>query len=142
MACGCNKNNRTVTTTTNPQTTYNIGEVMVKQKKDVPPTEQCRECIMKHYTEAYCLATEYTYLDANRKLVIGNLRAIVLHSFKEWKNIADLARKCALLYQHVQDSKALEKMELLGRIVEEMYYSDPILKQRLEDLKKGEIEHG
>lgn len=136
MACGCNKNNRTVSMTSNPSVNPAVGEVLVKAHKDVSPTEQCRECIMKHYTEAYCLATEYTYLDANRRLVIGNLRAIVLHSFKEWVNIANLARECALLVQHVEDRKALEKMDELGRIIEEMYYSDPVLKQRLEELKE------
>lgn len=137
MACGCNKNNRTVTTTNNPQTTYNIGEVLVKAHKDVNPTDQCLECCVKHMDEAWCAFNEYSYTEANRRFIRGSLRAIVLHSFRDWEPIAKLARECALLIQHGRDKEAVPKMELLCGMIDKAYFdANPSIRQRIEQLEK------
>ena len=142
MACGCNKNNRTVTTTNNPQTTYNIGEVLVKAHKDVNPTDQCLECCVKHMDEAWCAFNEYTYTEANRRFIRGSLRAIVLHSFREWETIAKLAREWAVLRQHGNDKEAVPKMEELCSKIDTAYLeANPEIKERIEKLKQ-EKEHG
>ena len=101
------------------------------------PTTQCIACCQKHADEAWCLLHEYGYSNENRRFIRGNLRAIVLHSFKEWKGIADLARQCALLVQEAKDDEALEKMAMLcGMIDEEFYHVNPEVKERLEALER------
>lgn len=135
MSCGCTKNNRTVR---NEQTPMQIAvnEVLVKTKKDVSPTEPCLECVYKHFSEAWVCFNEYTYENANRRFICGSLRAVVLHSFKNWEDIAKLARECALLIQHGKDKEAAPKMEELGSIIDKIYLdANPDIVNRIEALK-------
>jgi hypothetical protein len=138
MSCGCTKNNRTVVTTSNPSAQpVKTGEVLVKAHKDVSPTDQCLECCVKHMDEAWCAFNEYSYTEANRRFIRGSLRAIVLHSFREWEPIAKLARECALLIQHGKDKEAVPKMEeLCGKIDAEYYKANAEVVRRIEQLAK------
>lgn len=137
MSCGCTKNNRTVVTTNNPSAQpVKTGEVLVKAKKEVSPTDQCLECCVKHMDEAWCAFNEYSYTEANRRFIRGSLRAIVLHSFRDWEPIAKLARECALLIQHGKDKEAAPKMEELGSIIDKIYLdANPDIVNRIEALK-------
>ena len=135
MACSCKKNQ-------NPdqpvkQTVADNWKYQAQREEKVKPTDQCLICTYKHYCEAYCQLTEFGYLDVNRRLVIGNLRAIVLHTFKDWKEIAKLARECSLLVEEVRDDEALEKMETLGGMINSEYYkANPECLERLNKLKE------
>jgi len=138
MACACKKENNEVKTAETKYATISMptsdGKTVVK------PTDQCIACTYKHYCEAWCQLTEYGYLNTNRRFVIGNLRAIVLHTFKEWKEIAKLARECSLLVEEVRDKEALDRMEMLGDMIEQTYYKvNPEAKARLEALKSSHI---
>jgi len=101
------------------------------------PTTQCIACCQKHMDEAWCLFNEYGYSDENRRFIRGNLRAIVLHSYKEWKDIATQARKCALLVQEAKDDEALDEMRKLCEMIDgEFYNVNPEVKERIDALKK------
>ena len=133
MACGCTKKKEALAKNVErnmEQVTQNIPEPTGK----VLPTEQCIACCQKHMDEAWCLFNEYGYSNENRRFVRGNLRAIVLHSFKEWKNIAEQARKCALLVQEVKDDEALDEMRKLCDMIDEEFYNvNPEIKERLDE---------
>lgn len=136
MSCGCTNKNRTVKTD-NRQMGVPVAEVLVKAHKDVNPTDQCLECCVKHMDEAWCAFNEYSYTEANRRFIRGSLRAIVLHSFREWEPIAKLARECALLIQHGKDKEAVPKMEeLCGKIDAEYYKANAEVVRRIEQLAK------
>ena len=143
MSCGCTKNNRTVATTAKT-TEVKANEVIVKAHKDVSPTDQCLECCVKHMDEAWCAFNEYSYTEANRRFIRGSLRAIVLHSFRDWEPIAKLARECALLIQHGKDKEAVPKMEELCSRIDTAYLeANPEIRERIEQLaKEKEKEHG
>jgi len=81
------------------------------------PTEQCLECAQKHFDESWCLFLEYGYGRENMRLVRGNLRAIVLHTYKSWPTIASLARECALLMQRKESAE--DKMRSLGDMIDD-----------------------
>jgi len=135
MACSCKKNQ-------NPeqpvkQTVADNWKYQPQKEERIKPTDQCIACAQKHFSEAYCQLTEFGYLDENRTLAQGNLRQIVLHTFKDWKEIAKLARECALLVQEVKDDEALEKMKILGSKIDvEFYKANPEALQRLNILKE------
>ena len=135
MACSCKKNQ-------NPeqpvkQTVADNWKYQPQKEERIKPTDQCIACAQKHFCEAYCQLTEFGYLDENRTLAQGNLRQIVLHTFKDWKEIAKLARETALLVQSVEDEKALEKMRILGGMIDaEFYKANPEALQRLNTLKE------
>ncbi len=102
------------------------------------PTTQCIACCQKHMDEAWCLFNEYGYSDDNRRFIRGNLRAIVLHSFKEWKDIAAQARKCALLVQEAKDDEAFDEMRKLCEMIDEEFYKvNPEVRERLDKLAKS-----
>lgn len=150
MSCGCVKNRKIVSKA-------QMGIGMADERKldvagngdvrnagderHVLPTEQCIACAQKHMDEAYVLFTEFGYSDENRRLVRGNLRAIVLHTYKEWNGIAVLARECALLVQEARDDEALAKMKELCRLLDEAFYDvNPEVKERLDSFAKKNIE--
>lgn len=137
MACNCKKNQEQHTNAELQKSDNSLNVYKQQKEEKIKPTDQCISCTYKHYCEAWCQLTEYGYLNTNRRLVIGNLRAIVLHTFKEWKEIAKLARECSLLVEEVRDDKALEKMELLGGMIDmEFYKANPEIKARLDALKE------
>ena len=134
MSCNCKKN-------PNQETKSESNVVKDTWRYERPhkisPTDSCIACAQKHFAEAYCQLTEFGYLDENRMLAQGNLRQIVLHTFKDWKDIAKLARECALLVQEVKDDEALEKMRILGSKIDvEFYKANPEALQRLNILKE------
>lgn len=115
----------------------NDWKYQAQKEEKVKPTDQCLACCQKHFAEAYCQLTEFGYIDENRTLAQGNLRQIVLHSFRDWKEIAKLARECALLVQEVRDEEALEKMKALGAMIDKAFYeANPEAKKRLDELKE------
>ena len=63
------------------------------------PTTQCLLCAQKHADEALIAMREFTYDIENRSFIHGSLRAIVLHTYKAWTDIAETARKAALAWQ-------------------------------------------
>ena len=113
MACSCRERKEVHRKIVSGEDLSALNEKTVEnvQVEKTLPTEQCIACAQKHMDEAYVLFTEFGYGNENRRLVRGNLRAIVLHTFKEWKEIANLARECALLVQEARDEEALGKMQ-------------------------------
>lgn len=139
MGCNCKKNNEE--TQTEARAIADNWKYQPQKEERIKPTDSCIACAQKHFAEAYCQLTEFGYLDENRTLAQGNLRQIVLHTFRDWKDIAKLARECALLVQEVKDDEALEKMRILGSKIDvEFYKANPEALQRLNILK--EKEHG
>jgi len=63
------------------------------------PTTQCLYCAQKHADEALAAMHEYTYEVENRSFVHGALRSIVLHTYKNYKDVASIARNAALAWQ-------------------------------------------
>lgn len=133
MACSCMKRKEVKPKVIESGSVETVGAEQQAEQKTLP-TEQCIACCQKHMDEAWCLFNEYGYSNENRRFVRGNLRAIVLHSFKEWKNIAEQARKCALLVQEVKDDEALEEMRKLCYMIDEEFYNvNPEIKERLDE---------
>lgn len=132
MACSCMKRKEVHAKS---MKTENVESIIVEPQPEQKtlPTEQCIACCQKHMDEAWCLFNEYGYSNENRRFIRGNLRAIVLHSFKEWKNIAEQARKCALLVQEVKDDEALEEMRKLCDMIDDEFYNvNPEIKERID----------
>ena len=137
MACSCRERKEVHRKIVDGEAPLALNEKVVQnaQAERISPTEQCIACAQKHMDEAYVLFTEFGYGNENRRLVRGNLRAIVLHTFREWKEIANLARECALLVQEARDEEALGKMQgLCGMIDGEFYKVNPDVKKRMESL--------
>lgn len=135
MGCNCKKNNQE--TQTEARAIPDDWKYQQQKEERIKPTDSCIACAQKHFAEAYCQLTEFGYLDENRTLAQGNLRQIVLHTFKDWKDIAKLARECALLVQEVKDDEALEKMKTLGGMIDkEFYKANPECLERLDKLKE------
>lgn len=135
MACACKKENNEVKTAETKYAT--ISTPTSDGKTVVKPTDQCIACAQKHFDEAWIAFNECGYEDANRRFVRGSLRAVVLHTFRDWKEIGRLARECALLVQEGRDSEAVAKMELLGSKIDvEFYKANPEALQRLNILKE------
>ena len=135
MGCGCKKNgeNNTIQKSWNGQSGY----VLVKKGSKTKPTDTCIACAQKHYDEAWIAFNECDYADENRRFIRGSLRAVVLHTYKEWQEIGHLARECALLIQEAKDREAIPKMEKLGEMIDaEFYKVNPEVKERLDTLKK------
>ena len=137
MGCNCKKNNAE-TGEIKPHEAVSDGWVYKQTREEkIKPTEQCIACAQKHFDEAWIAFNECGYEDANRRFVRGSLRAVVLHTFREWKEIGRLARECALLVQSAEDDKAVSKMELLGGMIDkEFYKANPEALQRLNTLKE------
>ena len=135
MACGCLRNR---------DVERDVEEEKPAKVKAVKtlPTDQCCMCANKHYSEALCLFLEYGYGTENRALIQGHLGAIVLHTYRDWKEIARLARECALLIQEARDDSAYENMKRLGAMIEEaVFEANPDIRERLEELKRRRDEH-
>jgi len=112
-----------------------INRALAEEQDKVKPTEQCIVCAQKHIDEAWAHFHEYSYTDENRRTIRGNLRQIVLHTYKDWKPIAELARECALLVQEAKDIEAEERMcELCSMIDEAFYEANPEVKERIDDM--------
>lgn len=88
MACGCREHIR-----------KEGGMAPEKTAGRPTPTAQCLFCAQKHADEALAAIREYTYEVENRSFVHGALRSIVLHTYKDYKDIASKAREAALLWQ-------------------------------------------
>ena len=78
------------------------------------PLEQCLFCAQKHADEALVTMNEFMYEQENRSFVHGSLRAIVNHTFKNWRDIAAKAREAALLWQ---EAKFLEAHYVLDEVI-------------------------
>ena len=82
------------------------------------PTTQCLLCAQKHADEAMIALSEFTYDVENRSFIHGSLRAIVLHTYKSWTDIAETARKAALAWQ---DGDRQNAETLLKNTIEMIY---------------------
>lgn len=134
MSCNCKKNQDQQQESHVP--VADNWKYNPQKEERIKPTDSCIACCQKHFAEAFCQLTEFGYLDENRTLAQGNLRQIVLHSFRDWKDIAKLARECALLVQEVRDEEALDKMKTLGAMIDNAFYeANPDARKRLNDLK-------
>lgn len=130
MACSCQKKRD--------------EEIKTIEKVDEPetitPTTQCIACAQKHLDEAWTMFNEHGYSNENRRFVRGNLRAIVLHTFKDWKEIADLSRKCALLMQEAKDDEARPLMCRLCDMVDKAFLeANPDVKRRILEIQHKEV---
>lgn len=138
MGCNCKKNNQETQTET--RAIADGWKYQTQSEEKIKPTDQCIACAQKHYDEAWIAFNECGYEDANRRFVRGSLRAVVLHTFRDWKEIGRLARECALLVQEGKDEEAVSKMELLGGMIDcEFYKVNPQIKERIE---KEKAKHG
>jgi len=147
MGCSCTKRKSEKPKTTeyhmepSLEKAMEINRAVAEEQDRIKPLEQCCMCASKHYAEALCLLTEYGYEMENRALIQGNLRLIVRHTYKEWKDIASLSRECALLIQEARDDEAIEKMKTLGEMIENAVYDvNPEIKDRIEQLKSRHIQ--
>lgn len=132
MACGCRKKDISDSSQPARETTVVVPPV------GILPTESCIACAQKHLDEAWTAWVEFGYRDVNRRFVRGNLRSIVLHTYKDWPEVAKLARECALLVQEYRDDEATKKMSLLGEMVDEAFFeANPEIKARKEQLDNG-----
>jgi len=133
MACSCSqRKGNTQKTTENVQPTSN-------DKQTILPTTQCIACAQKHLDEAWVQFTEFGYSNENRRFVRGNLRAIVLHTYKEWPDISELARKCALLVQEAKDKEADDVFQRLCCMVDDEFLkANPDVKRRLLEMQSKE----
>lgn len=116
MGCNCGKTKMTTVTTENKA---QPTPVITEPEKKVLPTEQCIACAQKHMDEAYMLFMEYGYSRENARLCRGNIRAIVLHTYKDFPDIAKLARECALKLQNGTD--ATKAMKNLCNMIDDAY---------------------
>ena len=103
MACGCTRHNK-----------LDNGDKSTRQT----PTTQCLLCAQKHSDEALIAMREFTYDIENRSFIHGSLRAIVLHTYKAWTDIAETARKAALAWQ---DGDRQNAETLLKNTIEMIY---------------------
>ena len=107
MSCGCRHST-------------NNGEKRSEDDKPTRPTPmtQCLLCAQKHADEAFIAMREFTYDIENRSFIHGSLRAIVLHTYKEWRDIAETARKAALAWQ---DGDKTNAEKLLVNVIKLIY---------------------
>ena len=103
MSCGCSS-----------QTPEQAGGKSTRST----PTTQCLLCAQKHADEAMIAMREFTYEVENRSFIHGSLRAIVLHTYKVWRDIAETARKAALAWQN---GDMAEAESLLKSAIEMIY---------------------
>ena len=138
MGCGCRKAPEAVESTETAQNRPRNAET----EREVVPTTQCLKCAWKHACEAWECFHEFGYEMANRRHVIGALRAVVLHTYKQWPELAKMARECALLVEEARDSEADLLMESLCVAVEEAYLIEyPEVRERINELTKaGKVE--
>ena len=143
MGCGCTKKRnrdwkQEVTEDDSFAKAVAINQAIVDEQDRIKPMEQCLRCAYKHYSEALCLFTEYSYENENRMMICGNLRALVKHTYKEWKEVASLARECALLIEEARDSEAWDRMRTLADVLAKAYFEVfPEVKERLDSLKEA-----
>ena len=127
MACGCRKKDNSDSGRPARETT------VVVPPAGILPTEQCIACAQKHFDEAWTAWVEFGYRAVNRRFVRGNLRSVVLHTYKAWPETAKLARECALLVQEYRDDEATGKMETLGDMIDGCFLDEnPEIKRRKE----------
>ena len=114
MACGCAKNKD------NDQPI----EAPVVQKAlagKTTPTEQCIYCAGKHLAEAWECWHEQGYRQEDLRHIQGALRAVVLHTYKAWGNIAKMARECAVTLQHTDFFTFDRQLETLCTMYDEAF---------------------
>ncbi len=103
MACGCTRHNK-----------LDNGDKSTRQT----PTTQCLLCAQKHADEALIAMHEFTYEIENRSFIHGSLRAIVLHTYKAWRDVAETARNAALAWQ---DGDKANAEKLLANAIKLIY---------------------
>lgn len=100
----------------------------------ISPTTQCIACAYKHYVQALAAYNEYGYSDNNRDFIAGELRMIVLHTYRRWESIAALAREGALAIAEGRWDEA--GMDRIGALVREAYDREyPEIRQRCDRLQ-------
>lgn len=131
MACGCTKRNGDA-----KDDILESQAVVQTAGSSIVPTTQCIACAQKHCDEAWECFHEYGYSRENRRHIRGALRAIVLHTYKEWPQIAKLARRAALEVQEANDTAAEASIdELCGMIDDAFDAVNPDVSQRIEELE-------
>lgn len=103
----------------------------------ITPATQCISCAQKHYDQAWAAFNEAGYAEADRRFLRGELRAVVLHVFREWPEIAQTAREAALLVQEGRDNEAVPMMDKLGNMIDrEFFRANPEVRDRLSLMAK------
>ena len=100
------------------------------------PLDQCIACTQKHICDAWAAYNEYTYENANRAHIMGQLQLAVHHSFRRWREIADMARDISHLVQQGNDFAICGRWDTLLEAVALAYQEEhPDMAARLEQLR-------
>lgn len=121
MACSCHgKNGKAVTVTR--------------------PDDQCTTCARKHVKNAWSVWGEFTYEQANRDYVSGQLRDAVNHLKFDHRETALKCRDLAMIIEENRDRDlrhVAEELEKLRVETVNLYYADhPEAQDRLAQLEK------
>ena len=82
---------------------------------------------------------EFGYDMENRLFLQGCFRAMVLHSFREWKDVAEIARECAILVQQGKYKELKPRFCLLCEKVDEVYLKEnPDIHRRILEMQHKE----
>lgn len=102
------------------------------------PLDQCLFCAQKHADEALCCMNEFMYEQENRSFVHGSIRSVVNHTFKDWPQIAMVARESALLWQQAKFKEAQDKLkEAAAQIDAQLLADNHEIKARLDEAVKA-----
>ena len=133
MACGCVKRNgeKALEEAIEPPAAVQTA------RSSIVPTTQCIACAQKHIDEAWECFHEYGYSRENRRHIRGALRAIVLHTYKEWPQIARLARRAALEVQEANDTAAEANIDELCSLIDDAFFAvNPDVRAKLDKLEQ------
>ena len=135
MSCGCKKNPNNPKIKTEASAVSDTWEYNRPSK--TRPLDQCLFCAQKHADEALCCMNEFMYEQENRSFVHGSIRAVVNHTFKDWPQIAMVARESALLWQQAKFKEAQDKLkEAAAQIDARLLADNPEIKTRIDAAKE------
>lgn len=104
-------------------------------EKRTAPTTQCIACAYKHWLQANSAFHEYGYSDENRDFIAGELRLLVLHAYRRWEPIAELAREGAIAIAEGRWDEA--GLDRIGVLVKEVYDKEyPEIRQRCDKMQQ------
>ena len=101
------------------------------------PMDQCIACTQKHICDAWAAYSEYTYENANRAHIMGQLQLAIHHSYRRWPNLAGMAREISHLVQAGDDAHIGGKWDDLLEAAATAYYEEhPDTLNKLKELEK------
>lgn len=135
MSCGCKKNQDRQETKAEASVATDTWEY--RRPSRTRPLDQCLFCAQKHADEAMCCMNEFMYEQENRSFVHGSIRSVVNHTFKEWPDIAKVARESALLWQEARFKEAQDKLKAASVLIDaELLKANPEIQARIDAAKE------